>query len=299
MARIKSFFTNRTFRLLLLASVLRPFSRKAHWKKWRYSLSIVAIIKNERPYIREWVLFHLLAGVEHIYLYDNDSNDGTFAEIADYVAAGKITVVPYPGVGVQIGAYQHAISTFWRESKYFAVIDADEFLYPSDINLRLLEVVENVFSKHKNVGSIGIPWVLFGTSGHKKPPSGLVTDNFLFRSRDTDVTIKSIVLGTRVFSYSHVHCPVLYWPFKSITEFGDSIEGPFLPRPLIIGDCHLRLNHYATKSLDEWIERQKKGKADGNGNGQPRWELLEILDRNDCEDTTARDYFHNWRATCA
>ena len=44
-------------------------------------LAIVAIAKNESDYIREWVAYHKVIGVERIYLYDNDSTDGTKEEI--------------------------------------------------------------------------------------------------------------------------------------------------------------------------------------------------------------------------
>ncbi|MBR2734192.1 MAG: glycosyltransferase family 2 protein, partial [Selenomonadaceae bacterium] len=40
-----------------------------------HDLAIAAILKNEGHYIKEWLDYHLLAGVDHFYLYDNDSTD--------------------------------------------------------------------------------------------------------------------------------------------------------------------------------------------------------------------------------
>ena len=40
-----------------------------------YDLAVVAIFKNEGRYLDEWLAYHLLAGVEHFYLYNNDSSD--------------------------------------------------------------------------------------------------------------------------------------------------------------------------------------------------------------------------------
>ena len=40
-----------------------------------YDLAVVTIIKNEAPYIKEWLDYHLLAGVNHFYLYDNQDDD--------------------------------------------------------------------------------------------------------------------------------------------------------------------------------------------------------------------------------
>lgn len=42
-------------------------------------LAIVAIAKNEAEYIREWVVFHKIIGVSHIYLYNNDSTKECWA----------------------------------------------------------------------------------------------------------------------------------------------------------------------------------------------------------------------------
>ncbi|MBD3879586.1 MAG: glycosyltransferase family 2 protein [Quinella sp. 1Q5] len=41
-----------------------------------YDVVIVSILKNERHYLKKWLDYHLLAGVDHFYLYDNKSADG-------------------------------------------------------------------------------------------------------------------------------------------------------------------------------------------------------------------------------
>ena len=40
-----------------------------------YDLAIVAIMKNEAPYVKEWLDYYLAAGVNHFYIYDNESPD--------------------------------------------------------------------------------------------------------------------------------------------------------------------------------------------------------------------------------
>ena len=39
----------------------------------RYNIIICAILKDETPYLIEWVEHHLQIGVEHFVLYDNNS----------------------------------------------------------------------------------------------------------------------------------------------------------------------------------------------------------------------------------
>src|SRR5262249_868545 len=50
--------------------------RRIASKPARY-LSVVATIKNEGRYLREWIEFQRLMGAEQIYLYDNGSIDNT------------------------------------------------------------------------------------------------------------------------------------------------------------------------------------------------------------------------------
>ena len=42
-----------------------------------HELAIVAIVKDEAHYLKEWLDYHLAAGVDHFFIYDNDSKDDT------------------------------------------------------------------------------------------------------------------------------------------------------------------------------------------------------------------------------
>lgn len=53
-----------------------------------YSVSIVAILKNEAPYIREWIQYHLLVGIQHFYLHDNESTDDVYSILKPFINDG-------------------------------------------------------------------------------------------------------------------------------------------------------------------------------------------------------------------
>ena len=95
-----------------------------------HDLSVVAIMKCEGPYLKEWLDYHLLAGVDHFYLYDNESPDNQAEVAAPYVAAGLVDYIPYPGQLKQKPAYNDAIKNFKFQSRYMAFIDGDEFIFP-------------------------------------------------------------------------------------------------------------------------------------------------------------------------
>ena len=60
--------------------------------EWKYNLTVTAMIRNSGPYLREWLEYHVLVGVEHFYLLDNASDDSTTRELlAEYEQRGLVT----------------------------------------------------------------------------------------------------------------------------------------------------------------------------------------------------------------
>jgi len=95
-----------------------------------HDLAVVAILKNEGHYLKEWLDYHLAAGVEHFYLYDNDSPDNQAEVAAPYVKAGLVDYIYAPGKAMQMQTYNDAVKRFKFQSRYMAFIDGDEFIYP-------------------------------------------------------------------------------------------------------------------------------------------------------------------------
>ena len=60
---------------LKLAKLSEEENRES--KQFKYFISVACIIKNEGPYLKEWIEYHKLIGVEHFYVYDNESSDDT------------------------------------------------------------------------------------------------------------------------------------------------------------------------------------------------------------------------------
>ena len=87
-----------------------------------YDLAIVAIFKDEGKYLREWLDYHLLAGVEHFYLYNNDSSDDYKEILAPYVEANLVTLTDFPGKAMQYPAYEDAINKYRFESRYLVLL---------------------------------------------------------------------------------------------------------------------------------------------------------------------------------
>ena len=73
------------------AGLLRVMeARKLHAgvSRKKHGLSVVCAVKNEADDLLEWLHFHRLAGVDHFYLYDNESTDETRTVIRILSLAG-------------------------------------------------------------------------------------------------------------------------------------------------------------------------------------------------------------------
>lgn len=80
-------------------------------KNKKHKLSVVAIFKNEADYIYEWIAYHLLMGVEHFYIADNDSSDETAEILKKLENAGLVTYQYWPeNDKAQHKWYNHASS---------------------------------------------------------------------------------------------------------------------------------------------------------------------------------------------
>lgn len=63
----------------------------------------------------------------------------------------------------------------------------------------------------------------------------------------------------KVFLYEHAHFPTYLFGSYSVDENGNKVDGWSHPVETI---HQIRINHYFTKSKEEWIERRSIGKAE-------------------------------------
>jgi hypothetical protein len=198
-------------------------------------LAVCMIFRDEAPYLREWLDFHLHVGVEHFYLYNNRSTDHYADELAPYMGRGVVTLTDWPEVPGQRTAYLHCIDKNAMTARWISFIDADEFLYSlvgTDIR--------TVLKGHEHIPAVGVARYEFGSSGHKTRPAGPVLSSYVFRHRHPRGASKAINNPRLVRGIKNAHrCQF----FVADARFG----------------CEaLRINHYWSRSLEDLAAKQKK-----------------------------------------
>ncbi len=261
--RVKKIVEYGIFKWMKESKELR---KNQHQNKYKYDLAVVAIMKNEGPYLKEWIEFHKLVGVQKFYLYDNESNDDSRKILEPYIKEGLVDYTFFPGQKMQLPAYNDCIKKHKNETKWLAVIDLDEYIVPvkDDSILPLLN------EQKDNVAQIIIPWVIFGSNGHETTPKGLVLESYTKRAKHSWL-YKSIINPRLVFNMGcHEH----------------SVAGRTKSMPI----SKIRVHHYHCKSWEEYKLKAMRGDAwDGADAGVRKYqrECFNRHDLNDVVDTTA------------
>lgn len=138
-----------------------------------YELSIIAMFRDESRYLKEWVDYHRLVGVEHFWLYNDHSQDNWEGVLQEYVDAGIVDVINWGdkdqeatyGYTRQPAIYRDGIQRSIGNTKWVALIDLDEFIVP----MKDETIVDSLKNYPPEAEAIYINWRNFGTGGVTVP----------------------------------------------------------------------------------------------------------------------------------
>jgi hypothetical protein len=230
----------------------------------------MVICRGEDDYLVEWLEFHRMMGVEHFFIYDNGPEPRTRTLLAPYLAEGLVSHIPFPDLdwpglrahwsdygrpSIQEVAYGHCLARYRRHYRFLLKIDVEEFVYPAQE--RHATVVEAMRELDlENTIGIEIPMLDFGSSYHQGKPDGLVIESYTRAARDFR-NHKSI--GNTAFITNEL----LSNPHRF--RYRLALRRRFFGAAKVQGSAAtalFRLNHYFTKSLDEYV---RKGKINARG----------------------------------
>ncbi|MBR5913308.1 MAG: glycosyltransferase family 92 protein [Selenomonadaceae bacterium] len=225
-----------------------------------YDLAVVAIMKGEEPYVKEWLDYHLLAGVDHFYIYDNDSTPEFKKILQPYIDAGIVTYTPFSGKNRLMDAYNTAVKNYKFECRYMAFVDGDEFVLPKSKST-ITEVIDEVLSGIQNAGGLSVNWIMYGSNGQEKADyTRGVIERFTRRNANTDKQVKAFTNPRKVDYLNIAHFAYFFDGFFSVNEVGGVVIGPF--NDACTSD-KIEMHHYHLKSREEYENRIKRGNADG------------------------------------
>lgn len=221
-------------------------------------LAILAIFRDEDDYLEEWIQFHLYFGVDHFYLYDHGGDPNTKIILKKYVDRGIVTLIPwemYPadvrdeyGNTFKMLAQTDCVRKYQDEFNWLILIDIDEFVYPVNLEEGGIGDVLKTVDKDK-IAEAFINRYHFNSSGHKKKPDGLVIENYTERAHD--YFSKKSIGNSKFISLSKYQNKCHYFIFDDMDVERIDLTGL------------LYLNHYYTKSYEEFMKRKGASSAYG------------------------------------
>ena len=130
------------------------------------TVAIIACLKTEELYIREWLDYHISIGVDHFYLCDNNDSDYPIKLIDivhDYIDKGLVDIFNYNDVHpIQPICYTEIYYNFGDDYDWYLIIDVDEFLTIPITNNDLKKFIES-FPDY--IDNIAFNWRFYGDNG--------------------------------------------------------------------------------------------------------------------------------------
>lgn len=236
------------------------FSRPKRKETAPYKVSVCAIFKNEAKYLKEWLEYHKIVGVEHFFMYNNNSEDDYLNVLTPYIKDGTVTLIDWQKNQAQMEAYEDCIEKYALSTEWLGFLDIDEFVVPKKDN--------DVYSFLKNFSNrpaVMIYWKVFGTSGKIIRDERIpVTEDFTV-CWNKYVNIGKCFFNTK-YNFAKNAAEGLHHSFK--TRIGGMTVPPvnlfdkvaFEDRHIVkTDDFPIQINHYFTKSFNEYVEKKSKG----------------------------------------
>lgn len=236
--------------------------------QYQYELAVAAIFQNEAPYLKEWIEFHKLVGVQHFYLFNNISTDDYLSVLAPYMAKGEVDLIQWPyektscehWLHIQCSSYEHAIQMAAGKAKWLAILDIDEFLFPT-----VGDHLGTFLKEYEKYGGVGVNWQLFGTSGIAQiPKDKLLIGTLLLKAPEQyheNLNMKSIVRPEAVASCPSPHFVIYKLGYYQVNANQEPFQGPFPP---YVAVDKIRVNHYWSRDEAFFYATKVKRRAGFN-----------------------------------
>lgn len=269
-------------------------------------ITAVTCVKNEGPFLLEWIAYHQCIGVTDFLFYSNDCDDGTDVLLDALAELGHVTHLPNPAEGrnYQMEALKDAKKqAVVTQADWVWVADVDEFpnIHVGDRSLAAL------IAACGDCQAISLNFQFFANNDIERFEDKPVIAQFT-RSHNPDIwcgeaaiEVKTLVRNDFPLQYYGAHRPFFQpkvnkkqrprWTDGS----GRAVPHRFLvaanPRrirrfPARGARAFATLNHYALRSLDSYLVKNDRGDVNRENRAfddtywrernDPAWEDLSI-----------------------
>ncbi len=268
-------------------------------------VTAVSMMKDEGPFVLEWVAHHLAVGFTDIVVFTNDCSDGTDDMLIRLEELGLVhhrrNDIP-EGKRPQPSALSYAqVEPVVTGSDWVLVFDADEFLCIKHGDGTLDGMIAD--AKELGANGIVITWRIYGSGGVQDWSRAPVTEQYTYAAPpmwNKGWGVKTLFEFDPDYWVLGIHRPRIKKKHLQ-TDFPDQVQwlnGSGRPmedyfkfrgwRSIVrtVGYDWVQMNHYAVKSIDSYAIRKFRGNVNFKKDkyNSDYWSLQ---DRNEVYDDSA------------
>ncbi|MGB0498347.1 MAG: glycosyltransferase family 2 protein [Rubricella sp.] len=235
---------------------------------------IITTMKNEGPFILEWIAYNLAIGFDDFLVYTNDCADGTdriILRLEELGLAHHVDNVLKEGDSPQRRALRRSRKhPAFLAADWAICADVDEFLLIHPGAGTLDDLMEAVLGAE----AVSVCWRLFGNGGVEDYRDRFVTEQFTWAAPELEFPnyrargMKTLFRRTEKFTRMGVHRP----RYREDVETVNWVDGGGQPMPSEYlhqgwsahsGFRHdlARLHHYSVRSIDSFLVKRDRGRT--------------------------------------
>lgn len=270
------------------------------------TLAVITSIKDEAPYIIDWVAYYRALGFDHIIIAQNDSVDGSDRLCQALADAGLITYLDNstaqnaPASVRDLAAQRRAYG--WAQT--LPHVQGADMMFLCDIDEYLELPADQTFPKmldrlgHPDI--VSFSWRMFGSAGQTVFSPAPVTHRFTKASTPDNIGTKRAfhqmksAFSPRLTTDYTVHRPQNIAPdFTWVTPDGRAVD----PDAKTLPDfdfTYANLRHYHCKSRAEFMVKMVRGYASHGTKPLPQIGLpaFDLMDANEIDLPFSGDTIH-------
>lgn len=237
---------------------------------------LIATVKNEGPFLLEWVAWNRLIGFDDIIIAQNDSNDMTKEILLCLESIGAIHFIEnslacdgtVPTGSHQMRAYDRASDLpIYAQADWAMSLDCDEFLVITTDGGQVSDLIKKLGD---DVDQIHVHWTYIGSQGEGTFKDELVTTRFFeTESADRIEMVKNghkTLYRTSAFRRVGIHRPrpENYEPGRAVTASGLGIEHTEMGLHSSLdpgGQKYAQVFHYQIRDAESFTLAKIRGRA--------------------------------------
>ncbi len=258
--------------------VRMPELQVASQQKGRGRCAIVTTMKNEGPFILEWLAYHRAIGFDDFLIYTNDCTDGTDTMLEMLQSKGLVQHRDNPFRQMDMRPQHAALHSaddeqIVKDATWVACIDVDEY-----VNIKCGDgTLDALFAAVPDANMIAMTWRLFGNGDLHGFEDRPIIEQFqrcapeYARKPHQAWGFKTLFRNIGLFRKLGVHRPKGLNP--QLWEEINWVNGSGAPMPRSMfrngwrstintyGYDLVQLNHYAVRSAESFLVKRERGRV--------------------------------------